>query len=206
MAANPAMTLVRTDAGIQKIPMATHHHGEEAHHEGEENHGESSHDGILDPHIWLSPPLVRQQAGTILSALTAADPGRSEDYDANYRRFVAAIDDLDRDLKTLFSGKKGLPFMVFHPAWGYFAQAYGLTQVPIEIEGKDPKPAQLQAMIENARAQGIRVVFVQPQFSVKRAELVAREIGGQVAFADPLAPDWLTNLRAVAGKFKAALQ
>jgi len=206
MAANPAMTLVRTDAGILKIPMAAHHHGEEAHHEGEENHGESSHDGILDPHIWLSPPLVRQQAGTILSALTAADPGRSKDYDANYRRFVAAIDDLDRDLKTLFSGKEGLPFMVFHPAWGYFAQAYGLTQVPIEIEGKDPKPAQLQVMIENARAQGIRVVFVQPQFSVKRAELVAREIGGQVAFADPLAPDWLTNLRAVAGKFKAALQ
>ncbi|MEE4113921.1 MAG: zinc ABC transporter substrate-binding protein [Desulfobacteraceae bacterium] len=206
MAANPTMTLVRTDAGIQKIPMATHHHGEEAHHEGEENHGESSHDGILDPHIWLSPPLVRQQAGTILTALTAADPSRSKDYASNYRRFVAAIDDLDRDLKTLFSGQEGLPFMVFHPAWGYFAQAYGLEQVPIEIEGKDPKPAQLQVMIENARTEGIRVVFVQPQFSVKRAELVAREIGGQVAVADPLALDWLTNLRAVADKFKAALQ
>ena len=206
MAANPAMTLVRTDAGIQKIPMATHHHGEDAHHDEGGDPGRAGEHGILDPHIWLSPPLVRQQAGTILSALTAADPGRSKDYDANYRRFVAAIDDLDRDLKTLFSGKEGLPFMVFHPAWGYFAQAYGLTQVPIEIEGKDPKPAQLQDMIENARAQGIRVVFVQPQFSVKRAELVAREIGGQVAFADPLAPDWLTNLRAVAGKFKAALQ
>jgi zinc transport system substrate-binding protein len=206
MAANPTMTLVRTDAGIQKIPMATHHHGEEAHHEGEENHGESSHDGILDPHIWLSPPLVRQQAGTILTALTAADPSRSKYYASNYRRFVAAIDDLDRDLKTLFSGQEGLPFMVFHPAWGYFAQAYGLEQVPIEIEGKDPKPAQLQVMIENARTEGIRVVFVQPQFSVKRAELVAREIGGQVAVADPLALDWLTNLRAVADKFKAALQ
>jgi len=206
MAANPAMTLVRTDAGIRKIPMATHHHGEETHHEGEETHGESSHDGILDPHIWLSPPLVRQQAGTILEALTAADPGRSNDYETNYRRFVNEIDALDRDLKTLFAGKEGLPFMVFHPAWGYFAQAYGLTQVPIEVEGKDPKPAQLQVMIENARTQGIRVVFVQPQFSVKRAELVAREIGGQVVFADPLALDWLTNLRAVAGKFEAALQ
>ncbi|MCB2168926.1 MAG: zinc ABC transporter substrate-binding protein [Deltaproteobacteria bacterium] len=206
MAANPTMTLVRTDAGIQKIAMATHHHGEETHHEGEENHGEFSHDGILDPHIWLSPPLVRQQAGTILKALTVADPGRSKDYETNYRRFVNEIDALDRDLKTLFAGKEGLPFMVFHPAWGYFAQAYGLKQVPIEIEGKDPKPAQLQVMIENARIQGIRVVFVQPQFSVKRAELVAREIGGQVAFADPLALDWLTNLRAVAGKFKAALQ
>jgi zinc transport system substrate-binding protein len=206
MAANPTMTLVRTDAGIQKIAMATHHHGEETHHEGEENHGESSQDGILDPHIWLSPPLVRQQAGTILKALTAADPGRSKAYETNYRRFVNEIDALDSDLKTLFADKEGLPFMVFHPAWGYFAQAYGLKQVPIEIEGKDPKPAQLQVMIENARTQGIRVVFVQPQFSVKRAELVAREIGGQVAFADPLALDWLTNLRAVAGKFEAALQ
>jgi zinc transport system substrate-binding protein len=206
MVANPAMTLVRTDAGIRKMPMATHHHGEEAHHEGEENHGEPAHDGIRDPHIWLSPPLVRQQAGTILNALTAADPSHSKDYETNYQHFVAAIDDLDRDLKTLFSGKEGLPFMVFHPAWGYFAQAYGLKQVPIEIEGKDPKPAQLRVMIENARTQGIRVVFVQPQFSVKRAELVAREIGGEVVFADPLALDWLANLRAVAGKFAAALQ
>ena len=212
MAANPSMTLVRTDDGIEKIPMATHHHdADAAHHEGDAHHTANPDDergehGILDPHIWLSPPLVRQQAGTILKALTAADPDRSKDYETNYRRFVNEIDALDRDLKTLFSGKEGLPFMVFHPAWGYFAQAYGLTQVPIEIEGKDPKPAQLQVMIENARAQGIRVVFVQPQFSVKRAELVAREIGGQVAFADPLALDWLTNLRAVAGKFRAALQ
>ena len=220
MAANPSMTLVRTDDGIEKIPMAAHHHdaeeahqhdAEEAHHEADAHHAgnpgdERGEHGILDPHIWLSPPLVRLQAGTILNALTAADPGRSKNYETNYRRFVNEIDALDRDLKTLFSGKEGLPFMVFHPAWGYFAQAYGLKQVPIEIEGKDPKPAQLQVMIENARTQGIRVVFVQPQFSVKRAELVAREIGGQVTFADPLALDWLTNLRAVAGKFEAALQ
>ena len=68
----------------------------------------------------------------------------------------------------MFAGKEGLPFMVFHPAWGYFAQAYGLEQVPIEIEGKNPKPAQLQALIVQAREQRIRVVFVQPQFSVKR--------------------------------------
>ena len=96
--------------------------------------------------------------------------------------------------------------MVFHPAWGYFAHAYGLEQVPIEIEGKNPKPAQLEALIALAREQQIRVVFVQPQFSVKRAELVAREIGGQVAFADPLALDWLNNLQEVAGKFEAALK
>ena len=105
---------------------------------------------------------------------------------------------MDADLKKTLAGKKGLRFMVFHPAWGYFAQAYGLRQVPIEIEGKNPKPAQLQELIRRARESGIRVIFVQPQFSTKSAEIVAREIGGQVAFADPLAGDWMANLRQVA--------
>jgi len=207
MAANPALTLVRTDDGIPKIPMATHtHHGEEVHLEGQRGRSEPADHGFLDPHIWLSPPLVKQQAETILKALKAADPQHSADYDDNYRAFVAEIQNLDRALKQTFAGKEGLPFMVFHPSWGYFAQAYGLEQVPIEIEGKNPKPAQLQALIIRAREAQIRVVFVQPQFSVKRAELVAREIDGQVAFADPLALNWLDNLRDVAHKFEAALK
>jgi zinc transport system substrate-binding protein len=96
--------------------------------------------------------------------------------------------------------------MVFHPAWGYFADTYGLEQVPIEIEGKDPKPAQLRELIEHARENDIKVVFVQPQFSTKSAELVAREIGGQVAFANPLAEDWMANLGEVADKFESALK
>jgi zinc transport system substrate-binding protein len=96
--------------------------------------------------------------------------------------------------------------MVFHPAWGYFAHAYGLKQVPIEIEGKDPKPAQLKELIQHARENGIKVVFVQPQFSTKSAELVAREIGGQVAFANPLAEDWMANLRQVADKFRGGIE
>ncbi len=99
----------------------------------------------------------------------------------------------------------GLRFMVFHPSWGYFAHAYGLKQVPIEIEGKDPKPAELQELIEHARNEGVKVIFAQPQFSDKSARLVAKEIGGQVVFADPLAEDWMSNLMAVANKFKAAL-
>lgn len=207
MAANPAMRLVPTDAGIRKIPMATHHHhDEETPLDGKDDHGETADHGILDPHIWLSPPLVKQQAGKIRDALKVADPPHSADYDANYQNFVAAIERLDDTLKKTFAGKNGLQFMVFHPAWGYFAHAYGLEQVPIEIEGKNPKPAQLQALIAHAREQQIRVVFVQPQFSTKRAELVAREIGGQVVFADPLALNWMANLQEVAGKFAAALE
>jgi zinc transport system substrate-binding protein len=81
-----------------------------------------------------------------------------------------------------------------------------LKQVPIEIEGKEPKPAQLKELIQHARKKRIKVVFVQPQFSTKSAKLVAREIGGQVAFADPLAEDWIANLRQVADKFQSALK
>jgi zinc transport system substrate-binding protein len=96
--------------------------------------------------------------------------------------------------------------MVFHPAWGYFAHAYGLKQVPVEIEGKAPKPAQLKQHIEHAKKKGIKVIFAQPQFSAKSAALVAREIGGEVVLADPLEEDWLANLRAIADQFKSALR
>jgi len=201
-AANPKMKVVHTDYDIEKIPMATHHH-----HDEEGKHHEKGDDpGRLDPHIWLSPSLVKIQARTILTALQEIDPSHRTVYKANYNQFVSRIGELDARLKTTFAGKQGLRFMVFHPAWGYFAHTYGLEQVPIEIEGKDPKPAQLKELIEHAREYGIKVVFVQPQFSTKNAELVAKEIGGQVAFANPLAEDWLANLREVAEKFKAALE
>jgi len=208
-AANPRMKVVHTDHGIEKIPMATRHHHDdkgERHDEGK-HHDEGHHEhGILDPHIWLSPPLVKIQARTILTALQEIDPSHRAVYEANYNQFVSRIDELDAQLKTTFAGKQGLKFMVFHPAWGYFAQAYGLEQMPIEIEGKAPKPARLKELIQHAREKDVKVVFVQPQFSTKSAELVAREIGGQVAFANPLAEDWMGNLREVADKFKAALK
>lgn len=213
-AANPKMKVVHTDHGIEKLAMALHHHhGDEAveHHEGE-HHGEAEHKedhhehAGLDPHIWLSPPLVKIQARAILAALQEVDPGHRSVYEANFREFAVRIDQLDADLKKTFAGKRGLQFMVFHPSWGYFAHAYGLKQVPIEIEGKAPKPAQLKKLIQHARESGIKVVFVQPQFSTKSAKLVAREIGGQVAFANPLAEDWMANLHQVAAKFQAALK
>lgn len=186
-------------------------HPHEAHHKedhhGDEHHSEDHHDHTgLDPHIWLSPALVKIQAKTILKALQVADPSHKKAYEANYNSFVADIDALDKELKQIFAGKEGLQFMVFHPAWGYIAHDYGLRQVPIEIEGKDPKPAQLKELIKHAKEEGIKVIFVQPQFSTKSAKTIAGEIGGQVAFANPLAEDWMANLRMIAGKFKGALK
>jgi zinc transport system substrate-binding protein len=179
---------------------ADEHHGQGEHHEGHHEHAG------LDPHIWLSPPLVKIQARSILAALQEADPAHGSVYEANFKAFATRIDQLDADLKKTFSGKTGMQFLVFHPAWGYFAHAYGLKQVPIEIEGKNPKPAQLKELLEHAKENHIKVVFVQPQFSTKSAELIAKEIGGQVAFTDPLAENWMANLRQVADKFKAALK
>ncbi len=209
-AANPAMQVVHTDEGIKKRFMAAHHHGEdeqaEEHHEDdhakEHHHDRAGH----DPHVWLSPPLVKLQARAIFAAISEADPVNLPFYKDNFNAFMAQIDQLDADLKKTFSGKTGLQFMVFHPSWGYFAETYGLKQVAIEIEGKNPKPAQLKKLIQHARERQIKVIFVQPEFSTKSARLVAREIDGQIIFAGPLAEDWLNNLRRVADKFSKALR
>jgi zinc transport system substrate-binding protein len=207
--ANPDMRIVHTDHGIQKISISEHRHYDEDEHHGKDEHthkGNSNEQGILDPHIWLSPPLVITQARAILTALQEVDPPNFSSYEANCKSFILGLLHLDAELKGIFAGKQGLQFMVFHPAWGYFARTYGLEQVPIEIEGKEPKPAQLKELINDAREKNIKVIFVQPQFSAKSAQQVAREIGGQIVFADPLAENWMENLRQQAEKFRTALR
>ena len=186
--ANPKILVVHTEKGIEKMPMKA-----------------DNPQGIKDPHIWLSPPLVMIQARNILNALVVMDHANKSVYEAGYKQFIVEIENLDAELKGIFTGKrKGMEFIVFHPSWGYFAGEYGLKQIPMEIEGKDPKPADLQRLIKHAKKLGVKVVFVQPQFSAASASVVAQAIGGQVAFADPLALNWPDNLRQVAAKFKSA--
>jgi zinc transport system substrate-binding protein len=184
-----------------------HYRVEKEKHHGTEAEEEHLHHGIKDPHIWLSPPLVMIQARNILQALASIDPANRSVYDKNYRDFIMELVDLDEELGGIFAGKKeATKFIVFHPAWGYFAQAYGLKQVPIEIEGKEPKPAEIKDLIEYARERNIKVIFVEPQFSSQSAEIIAKAVGGQIAFVDPLAANWADNLREVATKFRAALK
>lgn len=212
-AMSPNLRVVYTDHGIMKLPMATH-----AHHNRDDQHGESwkvekeppgaagNHQDNRDPHIWLSPPLVMLQARSILTALQALDPAHHSFYENNYRAFILDIVDLDAELRRTFDGLKGSAFIVFHPSWGTFAHTYGLKQIPIEIEGKRPKPAQLKELIEHARKANIKVVFVQPQFSSKSAAQIAKAINGRVVAVDPLAEDWATNLRRTAKEFKDAFR
>lgn len=206
---NPQMSIVHTDKGIDKVAMVAHHHEEEqgVTHKHEERtkhpHGDN---GALDPHVWISPPEVKIISRNILEALLEIDPSNSRVYKTNHDAFLLEIEKLDKDLRGIFREKRGLRFMVYHPAWGYFARAYGLNQVPVELEGKEPKPEQLRALITQSKKEGIKIIFVQPQFSTKSAETIAKAIGGQVIFADPLREDWEQNLRDQAEKFKDALQ
>lgn len=206
---NPQMRIVHTDKGIDKMAMVAHDDPEEEKpdkhgHRSKRAHHEDAR-GALDPHVWVAPPEVKIIARNILEALVELDPSNSGTYQSRYEVFLTEIDKLDQDLREVFKDKKGLKFMVYHPAWGYLARAYGLEQVSVELEGKEPKPEQLKTLIEESRKQGIRVIFVQPQFSTKSAETLAKAIGGEVIFADNLREDWEKNLRVQAEKFEQAL-
>jgi zinc transport system substrate-binding protein len=205
---NPQMRIVHIDKGIDKMAMVAHHHEEEevpGDKDSAKNAPLEESPGTLDPHVWAAPPEVRIIARNIQEALAEIDPSNSGIYQSNLETFLKEIDRLDKDLTEVFKGKRGLKFMVYHPAWGYFARAYGLEQVPVEIEGKEPKPEQLKTLITQSKKDGIKVIFVQPQFSTKSAETIAKAISGQVIAADNLREDWERNLRVQAQKFKLAL-
>jgi zinc transport system substrate-binding protein len=198
-AANPEMLIVDTTQGIERMPMAAHIHKVE-----EES---ASHDSAKnpDPHIWLSPQLVKVQIQTIYKALVQLTPQQADIYQANLESFLRDIDALDAELKESFTGLEQRKFMVFHPAWGYFARDYELEMIPIEVGGTEPSAAELATLIAEAKKEKIKVIFAQPEFSTKDAETIAQEIGGKVVLLDPLAPDWLENLRHVSQKLAQVL-
>ena len=200
-AINPHMTIVHTDNGIDKLAMREDHNDDHQDETPDNNHDEG-----IDPHIWLSPPLVKIQAQHIRDALITVDPAHSADYQQNYRHFQAELQTLDSTLKEELAPYKGTRFMVFHPTWGYFADAYGLIQIPIEIGGKAPKPAQLQTIISRAKEIGIKAILVQPQFSTKSAEIISKALGGRIIVADPLSADWDTNLRQLSQQLQKILK
>lgn len=162
-------------------------------------HNEVHHDHVgRDPHIWMSPVLVKEQAHTIFQTLVDMDPDGKDAYQANYDLFVKDLDDLDTRLKTSLKGLKGENLFVFHPSFGYFTDAYGLTQVAVETMGKAPKGKALSSIIKLAKKQKTRVIFVQPQFDRNSAQKIAAAINGSVVSIDPLAYDYLANMNHMA--------
>jgi len=161
--------------------------------------------GGKDSHTWVSPRLVKVQAQTIYDGLVELDPDHEADYKVNLDAFLADLDELDAYIQETLSGLKSRKFMVFHPAWSYFARDYNLEMVPVQIEGSDPSAAEMAGLIQTAQENNIRVIFAQPEFSAESAEAIAEEIGGEVLLISPLAPDWLDNLHRVADTFAEVL-
>lgn len=191
---NPDLVIINSGEGVPLIPMAEDHHHDH-------DHGHSHAEDGSDPHIWLSPQLVKIQAQNIYQGLVELDPDNQAEYQQNLDNFLTEIDQLDTEIRDNLSGIENRKFIVFHPAWGYFAQDYDLEQIPIEVGGVEPSAAQLGQLVNRAQAEDIRVIFAQYEFNSRTAETIAQEIGGEVLFIDPLAPNWSENLLKVSETF-----
>jgi zinc transport system substrate-binding protein len=162
--------------------------------------------GSMDPHIWLSPQNVVIMVQNIAEGLMQIDPDNSTYYCQNRDAYIQRLTQLDSDIREGLSAVTNRVFMVFHPAFGYFASEYNLTMLTIEDEGKEPTPAGLQHLIEQAKEHNIKVVFAEPQFNPQSAEVIAGEIGGRVVLIDPLVRDYIDNLRVLLTKMAEAME
>jgi len=179
-----------------------HHHG---HHHDHHHHGEDLHENkhkheenaSLDPHLWTSPKQVIKLAENVLSALIKKDAASKSYYESRYQLFIEKWTSIDQFVEKTVSQipEKRRIFIVFHPSYGYLARDYGLIQRAIEVEGKEPKPQDLKALILEAKKNDIHAIFVQPQFSKRSAESIAKQLNAVVVSTDPLAYDIEMNLR-----------
>lgn len=179
--ANPDMVIVDVSANVEKIPL-------------EDDHSDQG----LDPHIWTSPEIGKTIAQNITHSLIEIDPQNRDLFQMNLEELLADIGLLQTDITGELKTIKNHQFLVFHPAWGYFAQEFGLEEVAIEVGGTEPSASELSAIITTALEKKIQVIFAQPEFSTQIADYIASEINGKVVLITPLAEDWLDNLRLVA--------
>lgn len=156
------------------------------------------HDSGHDPHVWLDPRTVIRQAGLIASTLSEIDEQGAHIYAAGLDSLTHDLELLDAELRSRLRPRSGSRFYVFHPAFGHFAEAYGLEQVAVETNGKEPSAKRLAELVDMARRDRTRVVITQPQHSGATVLTLAREIDAAIVSVDPLAFDLFATLRALA--------
>lgn len=222
-AANRNMQVIDARAGIDLRAMEAHGHDEHGHEKGHQEDAHDSHDdhghaehaeegehrvtaAEQDPHVWTNPVMALQMLGAIRDKLQELAPQHAAAFKQNHDAYAKQLVDLDNELHALLDSISYRKFIVFHPAWGYFADQYTLVQVPIEQQGNRPGARALAALIDQAKHENIKVVFVQPQFDRRQARQVARAIGGAVVAVDPLAANYVANMQKVGQEFAQALQ
>ncbi|MCP3942985.1 MAG: zinc ABC transporter solute-binding protein [Desulfobacteraceae bacterium] len=198
-AVSDTIKIVDTRKGIVLREMKSQNHHDPGH-----KTDEKSHTG-KDPHIWMSPLLVKKQAGTMAEALIKFAPNHSTIYRQNLDKFLKDLDNLHKNLAATLKQFKGENIFVFHPVFGYLTDTYGMNQVAIETMGKSPKGKELSAIIKKAKSEKTRVIFVQPQFDRHLAQKIAESIHGVVVSIDPLAFDYLSNMESIAHTISSTL-
>lgn len=153
------------------------------HHEGDHVEG-------ADPHYWVSPKCALIMATSVKEFLCELNPSQKQKYEVNYDSLVSKIQGVDKKALELFSGVKNRSFMIFHPNLGYLARDYGLEEIAVEYEGKEPPPSRMKELIDRARKDGLKTIFVQREYDTKNAKAIAGEIGGKIRIIDPLSEDW----------------
>lgn len=167
-----------------------------ASEEGE--HGRDHGHGKADPHIWTSPHNLKIMAQNITQALIDSDPSDSAYYRNNYSDYIERADSVDELIGKSLKLYAGSKIYVFHPAFGYFADRYNLQQVAVEMAGKKPTPGRLREIIEQAKTDTVRMIFVQPQFDQKSARTISEAVDAEVIAVDPLSRDMLVVLAKIA--------
>jgi zinc transport system substrate-binding protein len=187
---NKDLTIVNSSEGIELI----------AGSECEEEEHDHEHSGAYDPHIWLAPAEVKIIAANMLVTLKTGFPEHSETFEKNYDRFSARIDSLSAQIETQLAPLTNRNILIFHPALAYFARQFNLTQIPLELDGKDPSPKHMKAIVDLAKAQQIRTIFIQKEFDSENALQLSREIGGEVMTIDPLDYQWEKQMMDITRK------
>jgi zinc transport system substrate-binding protein len=162
--------------------------------------------GERDPHIWLSPKRVKVMIETIADEMCELDPANEETYNSNAQAYIEQLDELDQQIKDALEGVQNKTFIVYHPAFGYLADDYGLTMLALEEEGKEATAQHLQEMIDLAKSENIKVIFYQEEIDSSQSEAFAEELGGKTIQLSPLAANYIENLKNMAETMAEAMQ
>jgi zinc transport system substrate-binding protein len=192
--------------GVVKRDMEDREHLVAEKNDEDKAHGADAQRRGLDPHVWLSPQCLKIISENVARSLERLDPDNARAYVKNLIELIHDIDATDEKIKKMLEPLRGRTFFVFHPAFGYFADAYGLKQEAVEAGGKQPTPRQLLSLIDLAKRENIKTIFAQPQFDPHSAETIAGAIGGRVVPLDDLAKDVLCNLTDIAEKIRESFK
>ncbi len=173
--------------------------------ESSSNTSTTNHHAGLDPHIWLSPTRVRVMARKIADTLMEIQPDSATKYATNRDRVISTIDSVDRYIIQSFSELKNNSFLIFHPSLTYYAADYGLQQIPVELEGKEPSVAHMRSLMQLISGQKINTV-IHPQAQNRHTvEALIQEAGLRAVPFDPVAYDWPANMKYITDHIKASL-